>query len=411
MRIYLIRFLLTFVTFLIMVGTALDVMDISFVHGISLSIHSKIMNISQLFNSSLVALVIAALSLCFILPVLAPMYNFLAAFLAIGFCLFVHYFIGTDFSLLSVSIEFSVLTIILIFMIDILVGYLIELRAERFLFESFSQFIPPEVVRELIKNPDKIKVASEARTLSLLFCDIQNFSNVSEQIDSNQIVRLLNEYFDVMTEILFQHGATIDKYMGDEIMAFWNAPLDQPDHARSAVLSALGIHREIENLIKKLEAEGRIAPAIGTGINTGSVSVGNIGSKYRKNYTAIGDSVNIASRVEKLTRDYHVPIIISESTYNCLEDIVCRELDIVTVRGRHNPTRIFQPICLQAELDEGLIEELEHHKQAMSDYYNHDYDAAYKKFSHLSEQNTDDLYYQYMTKKVNDSRSYKAIEL
>jgi adenylate cyclase len=340
---------------------------------------------------------ISGLVLTIALPMLTPIKAFTLTFLMIIMT------IGTGYTFPDaglIPMEYCLLTILVIYMMNILVSYFIEIHSKQQLMEIFGKYVPPHLVKELSQLPNDVSLAGEARTLTVFFCDLQDFTSISEQLNPIQLNKLLNEYFTVMTEILFKHEATIDKYIGDAIMAFWNAPIKQERHAQLAVEAAMEMDKAIKELARKFISHGWPGPSMGTGVNTGRANVGNMGSKYRMTYTAIGDAVNLASRIESLTRTYRVPIIISEHTYKELSGITCRELDQVRVKGKHQLTRIYQPLCYDAEITTALKEKLIIHAEAMELYYSGKEQNACRLFKELYEKDKSDKFYKAILKKI-----------
>ena len=222
----------------------------------------------------------------------------------------------------------------------------------RFFFEErekkkvrgvFQQYLAPSLINQLLENPELLQLGGQEKELTVMFSDIRGFTTLSEGLAPAKLVGLLNEYLSEMTDTLFRHWGTLDKYIGDAIMAFWGAPYPQPDHAERACLAAL----EMISVLKKLQAgwaaEGRPKIEIGVGINSGPVLIGNMGSKHRFNYTIMGDTVNLASRLEGLNKAFATRLIISEFTYEKVRNkIVARELDFIRVKGKRKPVRIFE---------------------------------------------------------------------
>jgi len=299
---------------------------------------------------------------------------------------------------LLIPMEYSLLITLILFATNALMIYFLESRRRQSIINLFGQYVPPQVVAEICRQPGSVDMQGESRRLTVFFCDMKNFSNVAEQLNPRQLTRLLNEYFDAMTEILYRHRATIDKYIGDSIMAFWGAPVSQPDHAQRAVLASFDMHEEIAGLSAAFTRRGWPGPDISIGIHTGIMNVGNLGSKYRVAYTVIGDAVNLAARVEGLTRKYGVPTLVSEATMRECRDILFREIDLVQARGRFRQTRIFQPVCPAAKAKPDLLEQLRLHQQAVELYHAGDYSKACELFAALQEKNPDDRYYHYMLK-------------
>jgi len=210
-------------------------------------------------------------------------------------------------------------------------------RERQFVRRAFAFYLAPAMVERLAEDPAALSLGGETREITILFSDIRGFTSLSEKMDPQEITGLLNRFLTPMTDVLLRSGATIDKYIGDAIMAFWNAPLAIPHHPRHACLATLEMFKALDELNK-----GEGAPLrIGVGLNTGECCVGNLGSEQRFSYSAIGDSVNVASRVESLTKQYGLSILISESTAAQVSDLATLEVDLVRVVGRAEPVAIF----------------------------------------------------------------------
>jgi len=220
--------------------------------------------------------------------------------------------------------------------------YLSEERERRRIKGAFTYYVSSSVVNEMLKHPEKLKLGGDRKELSILFSDIRGFTTIAEGMSPEELVHLLNEYLTVMTDIVFKYDGTLDKYMGDAIMAIYGAPLDLPDHASKACRSALEMMRELEKLNKKWLAEGKKPVDIGIGINTGPMMVGNMGSEQRFDFTVMGDSVNLGSRLEGANKNYKTNVIISEYTYEKVKgEFLCMELDSVRVQGKREPVKIY----------------------------------------------------------------------
>ena len=221
--------------------------------------------------------------------------------------------------------------------------YVTEEREKRKIRSAFQFFVSPGVVNEILKDPGKLKLGGERKVLTVLFSDIRDFTHLSENLSPDTLTKLLNLYLTPMTDIVFKHQGTLDKYMGDAIMAIFGAPLEQNDHAEKACHTALDMVEALKEFQRRWEIDGIPEISMGVGINSGPMSVGNMGSDMLFDYTVVGDNVNLGSRLEKLNREYGTNIIISEFTHRHIKDtIICRELDIVRVRGRKEPVRIFE---------------------------------------------------------------------
>ena len=237
-----------------------------------------------------------------------------------------------------------------VFMAVYIYRYLTEFKEKTALKSAFSRYVNPKLAEEIADHPDMLKLGGEKRELSILFTDIQGFTSISEKLKPESLVALLNEYFEAMTGIILQEGGTLDKYEGDAIMAFFGAPVALQDHAIKACEAALKMRTILQELKQKWKNEpllpgGEPKPEIDfrCGINSGDVIVGNLGSKERFNYTVIGDSVNLASRLEGANKKYGTRIMISEFTYGQVKDhFITRELDLLRVVGKNKPVKVYE---------------------------------------------------------------------
>jgi len=243
------------------------------------------------------------------------------------------------------NMVYPVLTMATVYLGITVYRYVTEEREKKKIRGAFQYYLTASVINEMLKDPTKLKLGGDKKDLSVLFSDIRGFTTVSEKLTPEELVHLLNEYLTVMTDIVFKYDGLLDKYMGDAIMAVFGAPLDQPDHALRACRTALGMMAELGVLQKKWLAEGRPVLNIGIGINTGEMVVGNMGSQMRFDYTVMGDSVNLGSRLEGINKEYGTNIVISEFTQSSVKDaLFCRELDSVRVKGKKLPVRIYELI-------------------------------------------------------------------
>jgi adenylate cyclase len=224
-------------------------------------------------------------------------------------------------------------------------GYLTEGREKARLKAEFSTVLAPTVVEQLLSNPALAGLGGTERELTVMFSDIRGFTTMSEKLTPEGLTQFLNEYLTPMTEILIQHQGTLDKYMGDAIMAFWGAPIEQKDHARRACITAVEMLEKLAELKRKWQAEGKPEIDIGIGLNSGLMRVGFMGSERMRNYTLLGDNVNLGSRLEGTNKNYGTHIIVSETTYQQANDVVHgRLLDAVRVKGKKEPVRIYEVI-------------------------------------------------------------------
>ena len=223
-------------------------------------------------------------------------------------------------------------------------------KKSRFIRNAFQTYVPPQVVEQLVKNPEKLKLGGERKVVSVLFSDIKGFTTLSETLEPMQLAEFLNSYLTPMTGIIFKHQGTLDKYIGDAIVAFFGAPLEQPDHAGQTVLAALEMMEKLKAMNAVWAAQGKPSIDIGIGINTGEVSVGNMGSSARFDYTVMGDTVNIAQRLEQLTRVYKNNILITEATWKEVRNTIpCNKIAVVELKGRKGPVAVYEPCSRQSE--------------------------------------------------------------
>lgn len=241
------------------------------------------------------------------------------------------------------NLIYPVLTMLLIYLGITVYRYMTEEREKKKIRGAFQYYLTASVINEMLKDPSKLKLGGDKKDLTVLFSDIRGFTTISEKLSPEELVRLLNEYLTAMTDVVFKYDGTLDKYMGDAVMAVFGAPLNQPDHAKRACLTALDMMTKLHLLQNKWREEGRPMINIGIGINSGNMVVGNMGSEMRFDYTVMGDMVNLGSRLEGTNKEYGSNIIISEFTYNAVKDVMCcRELDWVRVKGKKQPVRIYE---------------------------------------------------------------------
>lgn len=287
-----------------------------------------------------------ALALGMILPFVSALTGAIGAAVAIGLGAWASRYAFTTHGLLldpmlpglSVSIAYVVCVVWL---------YRAEQRQRKFVREAFGRYVSPVVVERLAENPVKLVLGGETRTLTIMFCDIRGFTAIAERLDAQSLTQFMNEYLTPMTDAVLAHGGTIDKYIGDAVMAFWNAPLDDPDHADHAARAALAMVHELAALNERWRGrandrgEAHHDVRFGIGLATGDCSVGNFGSIHRFDYSVIGDHVNLASRLEGATRLYQTDILASQTTRDLSPGLPWLEVDDARIRGKTEVTRIF----------------------------------------------------------------------
>ena len=273
-----------------------------------------------------------------------------------------------------------VAVIVTLYILNTMYGFFFEARSRSQLGKLFGQYIPPELVDEMSRDPSSYSLEGEKRELTVLFSDVRNFTTISESMEPKELTRMMNAFLTPLTRAVHERKGTIDKYMGDALMAFWGAPLPDENHASNAVESALEMIHRIDELQDTFRAEGWAEIRVGIGINTGEMSVGNMGSEFRVAYTVMGDAVNLGSRVEGLTKRYGVSIIVTEYTVDAAPEYAYVELDLVRVKGKQLPVGIFTPIKLREQLSTDEVSFIERHEIAMSHYRNREFDKALEVF-------------------------------
>ena len=340
-------------------------------------------------------LLLLGLLLALFLPVLNPLKATLLT-LAVLIIVLVINVASWQYANLVLPLAASLLMIGLIYLLNMSVGFFVESRGKRQLTGLFGQYVPPELVREMANNPERIDMTGESREMTVLFSDIRGFTNISEGLDPKQLTQMMNEFLTPMTKIIHEHRGTIDKYMGDAIMAFWGAPLKDENHAQNALNAALQMNAAIKHLNEKFTKKGWADMKMGFGLNTGNMVVGNMGSSFRMAYTVMGDSVNLGSRIEGLTKYYGVDIIVSEFVKAQTPAIMYRELDIVRVKGKDKPVAVYEPLGTAGELSAETLNTLNVYKEAIKYYRNGDLKLAEKQFKSLQKAAPHPLYTLYL---------------
>lgn len=290
--------------------------------------------------------------------------------------------LGFRYYPLNTSVLYPLISITLSYLGSEAYRNLFEERQSRFLKKAFTSYVSPELVNEIIRNPNMLRLGGEKKEITILFSDIRGFTTLSERLAPEELVSLLNQYLGPMTDIVLRHKGTLDKYIGDAIMAIYNAPLNIQDHAACACRSAIDMLEKLKEINNSFKEMGLPEIDIGIGINTGNVIVGNMGTDMRFDYTAIGDTVNLASRLEGMNKVYNTHIIISEFTFRHLKDgdkadFKVRELDVIKVKGKDKPVTIYQVF---SGMDEALITEFE---EALRIYRKQEFKEAKEIFERL----------------------------
>jgi len=320
----------------------------------------------------------------------------LLAVLAIAYIFFSIYMFDSG---IIMNVLFPLLSITLIYITLVVTYFLTEEKSRKWITSVFGKYVSPVVIYNLIKNPDRIKLGGEKKNITVFFSDIRGFTSISEKLDPEDLVHLINEYLTEMTTIIINDQGLVDKYMGDAIMAFWGAPLDQPNHAEMACSSSLEMMDKLRELKKKWEKEHVPSFDIGIGLNSGDAIVGNMGSFKRFDYTAMGDNVNLASRMEGLNKSYGTEILITEYTYKIVKDkFETRKLDAVRVKGKKKSILIFELISRKDELDKKHRDFISLYETGLELYFKKEWKTAIKSFQEALKLVDDNASYVFITR-------------
>ena len=325
--------------------------------------------------AEMITITIFGLLTALVLPLLSPVLSTLMTLFITSLALAFNYYMW-EVELHVLPLALTLYTLFAIYTINMLFGYLFETRSRSHMDSLFGQYVPPDLVKEMSRDPENYSLASQKRELSVLFTDIRSFTTISEGLDAAELSALMDEYLTPMTRIVHETHGTIDKYIGDAVMAFWGAPIFHPHHADQAVGAGLDMLHALDILNVEFEKKGWPEIRIGVGVNTGVMSVGNMGSRFRKAYTVLGDAVNLGSRLEGITKMYGVDMVVSEDTAHSAGRYHYRELDKVRVKGKEKGVTILEPLGLEEDLSQEQIERADEFGHFLFLYRSQDWDAA-----------------------------------
>jgi len=324
----------------------------------------------------LLQIMVAGLLMIFLLPRLSPLRASLMAVLLLSVLLGVNFLLWqqADFVL---PLAAALVLVMTLFALNMSWGYFVESRSKRQMTGLFGQYLPPELVEEMSRDPENYSMAGRKAELTVLFSDVRGFTTISEGLGPDELADLMNEYLGAMTQVIRARRGTLDKYIGDAIMAFWGAPVDDPDHAKHAVLAAIEMQQAMPALNRALVQKGWPELKIGIGVNTGIMTVGDMGSPVRQSYTVMGDAVNLGSRLEGITKQYGTGMLVGEETWAKLKDVIAfREMDRVRVKGKAEPVGIYEPLCEISQMMPAMQTELDAWNQILHQYRSQQWDAA-----------------------------------
>jgi adenylate cyclase len=306
------------------------------------------------------------LLLVVVLPLIGPLWGLGISLLAIGGLLGVYGLAWQAQYVLPMAAPLLLVTGL--YLLSAASGFIATTRNKRQITRLFGQYVPPELAEEMSRDPTAYSMAGQSREMTVLFSDIRGFTNFSEGLPPTELAEVLNAYLSRMTAIVQQQQGTIDKYIGDAIMAFWNAPLDMPDHAGRAVQTALEMQAALAGLNQEFAARRWPEVKIGVGVNTGRMSVGNMGSEFRMSYTVMGDAVNLGSRLEGITKQYGVGVLVTASTVAADARHAFMKVDEVRVKGKEKPVAIFEPLGEKAQLPDATLARAQRFEAAFAAY-------------------------------------------
>jgi adenylate cyclase len=322
--------------------------------------------------------------LTFTLPMLSALYSTLVILGSIVLLISTNFYAWTNAQLV-LPIAAPVLLVVLLFALQMTYGFFVESRGKRQLAHLFGQYVPPELVEEMSLKMEEINLDGEMREMSVLFSDVRGFTTISESLEPKELTDYINAFLTPITKVIHDNRGTIDKYMGDAVMAFWGAPLEDDQHALHALNAAIGIVERMKSLRKEFSEKHWPEIYVGVGVNTGHMNVGNKGSEFRVDYTILGDAVNLGSRLEGLTKIYGVDIITSEFTRHAVPEYEYRELDKVRVKGKDRPVSIYEPLGLLENISKDERKLLKQFHTGIKQFRAQNWDAAEREIFALSQ--------------------------
>lgn len=350
-----------------------------------------------------VILVLSGLALAFALPMLSAPKAVAASVAVIVGLAGLNFWLYSAYGLV-LPLATALVMALTAFALNMSYGYFVESRSKRELANLFGTYVPPELVDEMVKDPDSYSMKASAKELTVMFCDMRGFTRMSETMEPTQLQALLNSVFSRLTDLIRSNRGTIDKYMGDCVMAFWGAPVDTPEHAGFAVKTSLEMVQAMRQLNLEHRAKGLPEIGIGIGLNTGSMCVGDMGSDIRRSYTVIGDAVNLGSRLEGLCKTYGADTVASESTRKLATEFAWQELDKVRVKGKDQAVAIFSPVATLGQLDKQTAAELKEWALALKAYREQSWDDCDVHLLNLQRMNAQKYLYRLYAERVASMR-------
>ncbi len=350
-----------------------------------------------------VILIIAGLILAIALPLLSAPKAVALSLAIVGGLIGLNFWLYLGFGLV-LPLATALVMALTAFALNMSYGYFVESKSKRQIANMFAAYVPPELVDEMVKDPDSYSMKAINKELTVMFCDMRGFTNLSEKMEPTALQGLLNHLFSRLTEIIQANRGTTDKYMGDCVMAFWGAPVDTPNHAQLAVKAAIEMSQAVRKINEEHRTKGIPEIGVGIGLNTGTMCVGNMGSDIRRSYTVIGDAVNLGSRLEGLSKNYGVEIVVSESTRKQVTDVAWQELDKVRVKGKQQAVTIYCPVSAVDGVSKEQVDELKTWAMLLKAYRSQDWEQCDVQMLNLQRLNAKKFLYQLYSDRVTSMR-------
>ncbi len=360
---------------------------------------------AYMLGAEVLLLVIGGVVLAILIPMLAPLWATVTAVSGVALVTLLNLVVWYWYDSVLPLAAFLLMAATL-YTLDMAYGYFVEARSKRQFTELFGQYVPPELVEQMAEDPEKYSMEGKRADLTVLFSDVRGFTTISETLDPQTLSVYINEYLTAMSLVIRNNRGTLDKYIGDAIMAFWGAPVADPGHHRHGVVTAIQMQEKALALNEAFRGRGWPEFKIGIGVNSGEMSVGDMGSKVRKAYTVMGDPVNLGSRLEGLTKQYGVGILVGESTKKGVPDILFREIDRVRVKGKDEPVAIFEPIGFVGQVEKAVLDELKLWNQVLKYYRARAWDQAELQLLNLQRLNPGCELYRSFGEKIVDYRAH-----
>jgi adenylate cyclase len=353
---------------------------------------------------SVLTVLLIGIPFAVLLPRLSALYSTIAVAVVAVLIVVVNLYAWKSFHFV-LNVAAPLMLLALLFLLNMAWGFFMETRSRRLITGLFGTYVPKELVAEMSKNPEEYSMRGESRDMTVLFSDVRDFTSISEGLPPEGLKDMMNAYLTEMTEVVQEKRGTIDKYIGDAIMAFWGAPLPDTDHAAHGVDAALTMQKRIRSVDTDFVKRGWPILHIGVGLNNGEMNVGDMGSKFRRAYTVMGDAVNIASRLEGLTKEYGIGILVSENMVKAAQGFVYREIDKVVVKGRQEGISIFEPIGKVGEVGDTVLQEIDRFHKALEMYRKQRWDDSQATLKALQYAAPDSKLYKLYLKRIEHFRS------